>query len=497
MDPGSRAPESDFRYVPMAGAPRKVWQATLEDGACSHYWWAVEWDLPHMSQHAGRRQHRWEHLLERAGWDISDDYFTSSSLSLHRKRENKPLNFYEQSIRTDSLIFLLAVSCNNQMGNRTSCHLQLQSMIDGGFLSDLPNDKRPILQGEILIGTANCSAACPLFDGRIDTQVIQALSMQGNRLMQKLWLKLKCYTNLNLCLLIDALLISCEVGLPVMICQSVAKMVSTALHHTWQLLSNDPLFSQVVPRRAKKKNARYDPDLKHAISDALRAGPTGLQLLDRMAGAFRGTSLLQNKRGARASDFDEEDVCRYLNKLQQIANQPACPSIAIAIDGSRIAGKKMLCGPIMFCNSGSLLCGWMLPQVMRDFRPSLDGTLSRGDIEQCLIGLRGWLSSLTQHEMTSEDDSNQFPLPPGSRASSSLPRVASLDLGYALESALQSVGLSLSNFTRRSQPLKHTFTCDCVATRLRTQKSSAQAGPLGIRASIDYFDGPGPELREY
>ena len=152
----------------------------------------------------------------------------------------------------------------------------------------------------------------------------------------------------------------------------------------------------------------------------------------------------------RASAIDEEDVCRYFRKLQRLANLPGAKSIAIAVDGSRIAGKKMLCGPILFCNSDSLLCGWMLPQVMRDFRPSLDGTLCHQDIQQCLIGLRSWLAPLTLHEDMSNDESNPSSLPPGHRASS-LPRVAALDLGYALESALRSIGMSLSNFTCKSQ----------------------------------------------
>lgn len=463
MATGSHAPASAFRYVPVHGSPKKVWQVTADaDGSQSYYWWAVEWDLPHLSQHAGRRQSRWEVALWNAGWTDDDStcslLFKASDLTSQRAQQPQShdqygVAFFEQSIRTDALVFLLANSCSNEKGKRTACKQQLKSLGAGDFLLD---SGKAVLKGEVSFGTSECMAACPLAHGCINTAVIEALCTRGQKCMRRLWAKLKPCTRDHLCTLEDALSACCEVRLSRASCKTFAALVCRALSQNWNALSSDPLFSRVLPRAAKKSNARYDPDLKNAIADALRSGPNTMQILDRVAGAYRGTTLLRTKAKPRASRLDEENLCRYLDELRALAAQHGPKSIAIAIDGGRVGGKKMLCGPIMFGSSTSLQCGWPLPQIMRDFRPSLDGSLSSIDVEECLIGLHCYLKSVLKDSGDEEDDRDsssraaraaEFP----SANSNRVPRIASLDLGYALESWLQSAGLSLSNFTSGPQ----------------------------------------------
>ena len=176
-----------------------------------------------------------------------------------------------------------------------------------------------------------------------------------------------------------------------------------------------------------------------------------MQILDRVFGQVQGKNFLKVPSRPRASRLDEESVSHYYHELKRLAQLPGATSVAIAMDGARVGGKKLLCGPIMFCNTSNLKCAWLLPQIMRDFRASLDGTLSFSDVEECLIGLRCFLGSLAfgadstwQQSSGSEGGRNSAS---SSRGGSGAPRLAALDLGYALESALQSVGLSLSNFT--------------------------------------------------
>ena len=121
-----------------------------------------------------------------------------------------------------------------------------------------------------------------------------------------------------------------------------------------------------------------------------------------------------------------------------------------------MGGNKLLCGPLLFCST--MKCGWLLPQILRDFRVSRDGTISKEDMEEQLIGLRCFLGPLARQadflceELAAElqHEGSAASLTQLVRGSSRAPRVAALDLGYALESALRSAGLSLSNFTQGS-----------------------------------------------
>ena len=99
-----------------------------------------------------------------------------------------------------------------------------------------------------------------------------------------------------------------------------------------------------------------------------------MQILDQVFGPVKGKKCLKKIQNfPRAARTDEESTCRYY-KLRRLAQLPGATSIAIAVDGARVGGKKLLRGPIMFCNT--MKCSWLLPQIMRDFQASLDGTLS-------------------------------------------------------------------------------------------------------------------------
>ena len=417
--------------------------------------------MPNISQHAGRRQCRWEHLLERAGWAAPDAQFVQpSSLTVHRRPQAyspSTVILYEQSIRTESLIFLLASGGQCRKGRRAVFKQQLTALALGSFLADVGSRAPTTLQGEVSIGTPSCTAACAFFDGQIDTRTIEALAQQGHKRMQQLWSKMRPLTTSHTCPLAEVICISFEVvGASEILCKSVAGLICQALALHWTQLSSDPLFSRVQPRQAKKANARYDPDLRNAIADAVRGGPATMQILDRVFGPVKGNNFLKIQNFPRAARADEESTCRYYEELRRLGQLPGATSIAIAVDGARLGGKKLLCGPIMFCNT--MKCGWLLPQIMRDFRASLDGTLSSADVEECLIGMRCFLGSLAlgtdltwQQSSGSEKLEDRRPAASSSRGCHSAPRIAALDLGYALESALQSAGLSLSNFTHSPQ----------------------------------------------
>jgi len=124
----------------------------------------------------------------------------------------------------------------------------------------------------------------------------------------------------------------------------------------------------------------------------------------------------------------------------------------VCIDGARLGGKKMMCGPLMYLDSQ--MCAWPLPQIMRDFRCSLTGSLSSSDVEDCLIGLRCFFrtffqddSGNNQEQQEGEEDVKGTQKTNAAKNSGNTVRIASLDLGYALENWLQSAGMSLSNFT--------------------------------------------------
>jgi hypothetical protein len=451
---------SIFRYVPITGSPKKVWQQLRPDGSATYYWWAVEWDLPNMSQHAGRRQDRWENLLIKAGWDAGciSVMFKPSNLTVLRKQASQQEElveehlFFEQAISTEGLVCLLSIASQSKRGKFHNCKTQLNSLANGDFLQDAQGS----FQGEVCMGTASCSAACPLSNGQLHVAVIKALAIRGQRCMINMWSKLKSETNAEFCDLADAFRCSCELNMLQLCCRSLAALIEKYLLQYWAELSADPLFSRVRPRLAKKCHARYDPDLKNAIADALKGGPSGMHMLNRMAGAFKGTSLLQVKHFPRASHLEVENLCRYLHELKAISGQQICKRIAASIDGARVGGKKMMCGPLMFLDSRR--CAWPLPQIMRDFRCSLTGSLSSSDIEDCLIGLRCFFRSFFQDD-SSENKQQQDGEKniKGNRTinytknSGNEIRIASFDLGYALENWLQSAGLSLSNFTSVTQ----------------------------------------------
>jgi hypothetical protein len=143
-----------------------------------------------------------------------------------------------------------------------------------------------------------------------------------------------------------------------------------------------------------------------------------MQILDRVFGPVKGKKFLKIQNFPRASRTDEESTCRYYEELRRLGQLPGATSIAIAVDGARVGGKKLLCGPIMFCNT--MKCGWLLPQIMRDFRASLDGTLSSEDIEECLIGMRCFLGSLALGaDMTWQQSSGSEKLEDGRLSASS------------------------------------------------------------------------------
>jgi hypothetical protein len=104
MDPNCHS-ASIFRYVPVLGSPKKVWQQLCPDGSATYYWWAVEFDLPNMSQHAGRRQDRWENLLEKAGWDKRDVsvMFKPSNLTVLRRQGGERQDLAERSFFLNKL----------------------------------------------------------------------------------------------------------------------------------------------------------------------------------------------------------------------------------------------------------------------------------------------------------------------------------------------------------------------------------------------------------
>ena len=445
-----------FRYVPILGSPKKVWQQLHPDGSATYYWWAVEWDLPNMSQHAGRRQERWENLLAKAGWDAEcvSAMFKPSNLTAFRRQAGKPQEFaeehlfFEQAISTEGLVFLLSIASQSKRGKSNNCNAQLRSLAGGDFLQDAQNS----FQGEICIGTASCSAACPFSDGLLEVAVIKALASRGHKCMINLWSKLKSQTDTEFCNLVVAVCSSCELNMSQVCCRSFAALIEKCLLQCWAELSADPLFSRVRPRLAKKCNARYDPDLKNAIADALKGGPSGMDMLNRMAGAFRGTSLLQIKHAPRASHLEAENLCRYLHELKAISRKQICRRVAACIDGARLGGKKMMCGPLMYLDSQ--MCAWPLPQIMRDFRCSLTGSLSSSDVEECLVGLRCFFRTFFQDDSgDNKEQQEEGENGKGSRKtnapknSGNAIRIASLDLGYALENWLQSAGMSLSNFT--------------------------------------------------
>jgi hypothetical protein len=352
------------------------------------------------------------------------------------------------------LIFLLSIASQSKRGKSNNCKAQLSSLANGDFLQDVQSS----ITGEICIGTASCSAACPLSNGQLHVAVIKALAnSRGYKCMTNLWCKLKSQTSVEFCTLADVLCSSCELNMSQFCCKSFATLIEKHLCQHWAELSADPLFSRVRPRLAKKCHARYDPDLKNAIADALRGGPSGMQMLNRMAGAFRGTSLLQIKHSPRASHLEMENLCSYLHRLKTMSSQQICKRIAASIDGARVGGKKMMCGPIMFLDSQ--MCAWPLPQIMRDFRCSLTGSWSSSDIEDCLVGLRYFFRTFLQDF----NGNNKQQQPEGeenvegtrktntTKNSGNKVRIASLDLGYALENWLQSAGMSLSNFTSAPQ----------------------------------------------
>ena len=447
MDPPSSSSTCTSRYVPIFGSAKKVWQVLQPGGTCEYYWWAVEWDLANLTQNAQRRQDRWECLLAKAGWDvIGPGNFQPSYLTLHRRpgdfAEHDPVNLFEQSVRTDILFFLLGFSSRN--GKRPIGQNQLIALARGDFLAD--SDSKS-LQGEVCLGHPSCLASCPFLNGQLDIGVIQALSDRGDRAMRRVLSKLQQADRRNSCPFEQALWASLDLGFSQILCDSIATLVAEALTDSWPQLSTDPIFSRSMPRPGKKSSARFDPDLKNAVADAVRGGPSGMQILDRTVGAYKGTSLLRCKHFPRASRLDEEDLCLYLGTLKTLASQSGPSSVAIAVDGSRVGGKKLLCGPVMFANS--LQCAWPLPQIMRDFRANLCGSLSSADIEDCLLGFECFPKPLLSGsigedlgDLTEGGECSQKV--PKSRGNA--PRIASLDLGYALESWLQSAGLSLSNF---------------------------------------------------
>ena len=455
MDPNSYS-TLIFRYVPILGSPKKVWQQLCPDGSATYYWWAVEWDLPNMSQHAGRRQERWENLLAKAGWDPEyvSAMFKPSNLTAFRRQVAEQQEFaeerlfYEQAISTEGLVFLLSMASQSKRGKSNNCKAQLSSLAGGDFLQDVQSS----FQGEICIGTASCSAACPFSNGQLHVAVIKALASAGHKCMIQLWSKLKSQTDMEFCNLANAFSSSCELNMSQVCCRSFAALIHNCLLQSWGELSADPLFSRVRPRLARKCHARYDPDLKNAIADALKGGPSGMHVLNRMAGAFRGTSLLQVKHSPRASHLEAENLCRYLHELKTISSKQICKRIAVCIDGARLGGKKMMCGPLMYLDSQ--MCAWPLPQIMRDFRCSLTGSLSSSDVEDCLIGLRCFFrtffqddSGNNQEQQEGEEDLKGTQKTNAAKNSGNTVRIASLDLGYALENWLQSAGMSLSNFT--------------------------------------------------
>ena len=254
------------------------------------------------------------------------------------------------------------MASQSKRGKSNNCRGQLSSLACGDFLLDT----RSSCQGEICIGTASCSAACPLSNGQLHIAVIKALASRGYKCMTNLWSKLKSEADAEFCNLADAFGNCCELNMSQVCCRSFAALIDKCLLQCWAELSADPLFSRVRPRLAKKCHARYDPDLKNAIADALKGGPSGMHMLNRMAGAFRGTSLLQVKHSPRASHLEAENLCRYLNELKTISGKQICKRIAVSIDGARLGGKKMRCGPLMYLDSQ--MCAWPLPQIMRDFR---------------------------------------------------------------------------------------------------------------------------------
>ena len=457
MDPISYSSQI-FRYVPILGSPKKVWQQLCPDGSATYYWWAVEWDLPNMSQSAGRRQERWENLLTKAGWDaeyVSAMFKPSNLTALRRQTGEQPefaeeQIFFEQAISTEGLVFLLSTASQSKRGKSNNCKAQLSSLAGGHFLQDAQSS----FQGEICIGAASCSAACPFSNGQLHVAVIKALARRGNKCTIDLWSKLKSksQTDVEFCNLVDAFCSSFELNMFQVCCRSFAALIDKCLLQCWAELSADPLFSRVRPRLAKKCHARYDPDLKHAIADASKGGHSGMHLLNRMAGAFRGTSLLQVKHFPRASHLEAENLSRYLRELKTMSGKQFCKRVAVCIDGARLGGKKMICGPLMYLDSQ--MCAWPLPQIMRDFRCSLTGSLSSSDVEDSLIGLRCFFRTFFQDDsgnnevqQEGEDNVKGNPKTNATKNSGDAVRIASLDLGYALENWLQSAGMSLSNFT--------------------------------------------------
>ena len=457
MDPNSYS-AVNFRYVPILGSPKKVWQQLSLDGSATYYWWAVEWDLPNISQHAGRRQERWENLFAKAGWDTEcvSAMFKPSNLTALRRPAGEQQEFaeehlfFEQAVSTEGLVFLLLIASHSKRGKSNNCKAQLSSLAGGDFLQDVQSQSS--FQGEICIGTASCSAACPFSNGQLHIAVIKALASRGHKCMINLWSKLKSQTDMEFCNLADAFCSSCELNMSQVCCRSFAALIGKHLLQYWAELSADPLFSRVRPRLAKKCHARYDPDLKNAIADALQGGPSGMHMLNRMAGAFRGTSLLQVKHSPRASHLEAENLCRYLHELKTISSKQICKRIAVCIDGARLGGKKMMCGPLMYLDSQ--MCAWPLPQIMRDFRCSLTGSLSSSDVEDCLIGLRCFFRTFFQddggnnkEQQDGEENIQRTQKTHTTKNTGNTIRIASLDLGYALENWLQSAGMSLSNFT--------------------------------------------------
>ena len=143
-----------------------------------------------------------------------------------------------------------------------------------------------------------------------------------------------------------------------------------------------------------------------------------MQILDQVFGPVKGKICLKKIQNfPRAAHTDEESTCRYY-KLRRSAQRPGATSISIAVDGARVGGKTNLCGPIMFCIT--LKCSWLLPQIMRDFQASLNGTLSSTDVEECLIGLRCFLGSLALGtDMTWQQSSGSEKLEDGRLSASS------------------------------------------------------------------------------
>ena len=465
-DAGARFPMSapeegdvTFRYVSSAGKAKKVWRVkgSSEGDTWQFYWWAVEWDLANNSQVSSRRQERWERVLTLAGWTAPfDKVFSPSALSVRRKRareesdhmQDTSLPLFEQAVRTDALLFLLLHSAASQQAKPAQCKDQLLAFMQGEFLKDTNMGQ---IQGEVDIGSSSCQAACQLADSQINLQVLHALAAAGHRPMSRFLAKLEKHLGQrppSSSAVWDVLLVALDLGWGKILCDSLAAIITEALCQGWAILSSDPIYSRAFPRQVKKANARYDPELKKAVATIVRGGPGCVELADRMAGAYKGITLLRVRKAPSSSRLEQEQLGLYITAMKRLSQRvPLC--VAGAIDGARVGGKKMLSGPLMFIHQG-LSC-WPLPQIMRDFRPSLDGGMDQEAIDNCLLGFRLFMAPLS----ATAADADEADTPNGTTSLGKFrkepPRAAALDLGRALDNWLRSAGLALSNFTYQPQ----------------------------------------------